>query len=544
LVFALSTLVRSVVPVSHLALGREAREKFMAEPMLRMIPVQDQDGAIVGVLDRFAVLGAMSVGFGREIYERRCVSLLMRTPAAFVQSSLSIEDAARVMAEQGKDVESTTAAVLMDGDTYLGILDCTDVFRALANLFEVRARELEAARCLAQSAVDTKSNFLSAMSHEIRTPLNGIMGMAQALATASLPPKQMQMAEIIVSSGEVLMRLLNDVLDMSRVEAGKLDLDVRPTNLHKLIETAALLFQERSEMKGVGFDVDLAALEPLTYECDGARVKQIIYNLISNAVKFTHSGTVSVRASAKPMQNGRRMVSISVADTGAGMSSETLAKLFQPFTQADARITREYGGSGLGLSICSAFVELMGGKIEVQSAVGQGSCFTVHLPFACVSSEQVQNGGEFASQEGLSSGIAEAAMRILVAEDNPTNRLVLKTLLSEFEAEITFAEDGLQAVEAFSTGQFDLVLMDLQMPNMDGLEAARTIRKVERIANRPRLPILALSANAMHHHVDEALAAGMDGHVSKPILLPTLLAAIESVLEKAEAVPHPARQVA
>jgi signal transduction histidine kinase/AmiR/NasT family two-component response regulator len=544
LVFALSTLVRTVAPVSHLALGREAREKFIAEPMLRMIPVQDQDGTIVGVLDRFAVLGAMSVGFGREIYERRCVSLLMRTPVSFVQSSLSIEDAARVMAEQGKDVESTSAAVLMQGDIYLGILDSTEVFRALANLFEVRARELEVARCLAQTAVDTKSNFLSAMSHEIRTPLNGIMGMAQALASASLPPKQMQMAEVIVSSGEVLMRLLNDVLDMSRVEAGKLDLDVRPTNLHKLIETAALLFQERSEVKGVGFDVDLTALEPLCYECDSARVKQIIYNLISNAVKFTQNGAVSVRASTKHMANGRTMVSVSVSDTGMGMSPETLTKLFQPFSQADARITREYGGSGLGLSICSAFVELMGGKVEVQSVVGEGSCFTVHLPMVCVTSEQVQNGGEVDSQNDLPPCPSDAAMRILVAEDNPTNRLVLKTLLSEFEADITFAEDGLQAVEAFSTGQFDLVLMDLQMPNMDGFEATRTIRKVERIANRPRLPILALSANAMHHHVDEALAAGMDGHVSKPIMLPTLLAAIESVLEKAEAASHQAKQAA
>jgi two-component system, sensor histidine kinase len=533
-----------VVPVSHVALGREAREKFIAEPMLRMIPVQDQDGTIVGVLDRFAVLGAMSVGFGREIYERRCVSLLMRTPVSFVQSSLSIEDAARVMAEQGRDVESTSAAVLMDGDIYLGVLDSTDVFRALANLFEVRARELEVARCLAQTAVDTKSNFLSAMSHEIRTPLNGIMGMAQALAAASLPPKQLQMAEIIVSSGEVLMRLLNDVLEMSRVEAGKLDLDVRPTNLHKLIDTAALLFQERSQMKGVGFDVDLTALEPLSYECDSARVKQIMYNLISNAVKFTQNGAVSVRASTKPMANGRKLVSISVTDTGLGMSADTLSKLFQPFSQADARITREFGGSGLGLSICSAFVELMGGKVEVQSVVGEGSCFTVHLPLVCVSTGQSLIGGEVPSQEDLSHGNCDAAMRILVAEDNPTNRLVLKTLLAEFEAEITFAEDGLQAVAAFSTGQFDLVLMDLQMPNMDGFEATRTIRKVERIANRPRMPILALSANAMHHHVDEALAAGMDGHVSKPIMLPTLLAAIEKALENAVAATDLAAQAA
>jgi signal transduction histidine kinase/ActR/RegA family two-component response regulator len=525
-------LARSVTPLSEVAIGCNAREMFISQPLLRLIPVCNAAGDIIGVLERFSVLGAMSVGFGREIYERRQVSLLMRSPVPILQSNQSLEDAARTMADFGADAESMSAAVLMNKDVYIGVVDAVDVFRSLAGLLDIRAKELESARSAAEAAGNAKSNFLSAMSHEIRTPLNGIMGMAQALGTSALPPQQMQMVEIINSSSEVLLRLLNDVLDMSRVEAGKLDLDIRQTNLRKLIETAAMLFEERSTAKGLTFEVDVCALEPWSYECDGARIKQIVYNLISNAVKFTESGSVRVSATVDLQGDKRATVCISVTDTGIGMSAETIAKLFQPFSQADAGITREHGGSGLGLSISSAFVDLMGGQVVVESEVGKGSCFSVRLPLVPVPFEaptSTSNAIDIEIQEHSND-----VLRILVAEDNPTNRLVLKTLLGTFDAELTFAEDGLQAVEAYKAGRFDLVLMDLQMPNMDGLEATRAIRRLEKFAGRQRMPMLALSANAMAHHVDEALAAGLDGHVAKPIMLPKLLAAIETALENAD----------
>jgi len=384
---------------------------------------------------------------------------------------------------------------------------------------------LKGAKAQAEAASEAKSAFLATMSHEIRTPLNGILGMAQALAVdPGLTQNQRAKLEVIRKSGESLLAILNDVLDLSKIEAGKLELEQIEFDPAELAQGAYASFKPLAVEKGL--DLKLAVdPDAGVYLGDPTRIRQVLYNLISNAVKFTERG--EVRVGIEPdAADGIRLV---VADSGIGMEPAQLARIFGKFEQADASSTRRYGGTGLGLALCRDLCGLMGGSITAESEPGRGARFIVSLPLPRVADhaemQDPPSPGETAGLEG-----DPGALRVLAAEDNPVNQLVLKTLLAEVGVDPTIVENGAQALEAWTANDFDLILMDIQMPEVDGIQAARAIRKEEARTGRLRVPIIALTANAMSHQVAEYVSAGMDAHVAKPIDLRTLCSTIETLL--------------
>jgi len=394
------------------------------------------------------------------------------------------------------------------------------ITRDATTLRKVQLELLDALKA-ATAASEAKSAFLAMMSHEIRTPLNGVLGMAQAMAAGELADVQRSRLRVIQESGQILMAILNDVLDISKIEAGQLQVETVEFDLGQILRGAQASFTTSANQKGVSlmFQVDEANG---IYLGDPTRLRQIIYNLLSNALKFTNQGHISVVATRSATG-----LKFQVSDTGIGMSQATLAKLFSKFTQADAATTRQFGGTGLGLAICSELASLLGGTIGVDSVLGEGTTFTVDLPFPYLGPPAESS--VTPPQSALIG--AELALRVLIAEDNPTNQLVLKTLLNQVGIDPVVVSDGAQAVETWRTGDWDLVFMDIQMPRMDGRTAALEIRRLEDEERRDRTPIYALSANAMAHQAADYLTVGMDGNIAKPIDLRELFGVLEMVIE-------------
>jgi two-component system, sensor histidine kinase len=413
----------------------------------------------------------------------------------------------------------------------------------LANLFIVARRQLAGSRdalrkaraqaqergVAAEAANQAKSAFLATMSHEIRTPLNGVLGMAQAMAADRLAAVQRERLAVIRQSGEALLAILNDVLDLSKIEAGRFELEQVDFDLAELMKGAHSAFTALANKKGLSFDLAIEAEARGVYLGDPTRVRQILYNLISNALKFTEAGEVRVVAA----RDGE-ILTVTVTDTGVGIPPERVACLFEKFTQADASTTRRFGGTGLGLSICRELAGLMGGEIALTSRLGEGSSFRVCLPLAKVGEAQSPAFAPPPTPVGAVSEPMLPKVRVLAAEDNSVNQLVLKTLLHQIGVEPALVANGAEAVAAWEAAPWDVILMDMQMPVMDGLTATRRIREAEAATGRPRTPILALTANAMSLQIGECLAAGMDGHVAKPIEAARLFAALESALDEAE----------
>ncbi len=398
---------------------------------------------------------------------------------------------------------------------------------------EILGRQLEATvtrnRELAEEATaasQAKSLFLATMSHEIRTPLNGVLGMAQAMAGDDLSAAQRARLDVVRQSGESLLTILNDILDLSKIEAGKLEIEQADFDLAEMAQGAYATFEASAGYRGLGFVLEVAPDAAGVYRGDSTRLRQVLCNLISNALKFTEAGEVRVAIHwAAPVPNEVGRLCIVVRDTGIGMTPEQTGALFQKFVQADASTNRRFGGTGLGLAICGELVALMDGEISIDSEPGQGSTFTVTLPLARIAERKAD-----APMAPVTS--APTALRVLAADDNAVNQLVLQTLLSQVGVETVVVDNGQSTVEAWEAGQWDLILMDIHMPVMDGMDAAAAIRRREAQTGRARIPIIALTADAMSHQVDAYLAQGFDGHVSKPIEVGKLLAAMEAALVK------------
>ena len=380
-----------------------------------------------------------------------------------------------------------------------------------------RAEALTRALEEAEAASRAKSQFLAVMSHEIRSPLNGVLGMAQAMDMGELPPEQRQRLTVVREAGRLLLDLLNDMLDLSRINAGGLQLEESVVETGELAQAARNLFDGLAAEKDIHFDLALDPEAEGPWRGDPTRIRQIITNLIGNAVKFTDRGRVGLDIHAEA--GG---LVLAVTDTGPGIPAGKLGRIFDPFDQLDPSNTRRHGGSGLGLSICRSLAELMGGEITVASVVGEGSTFTVRLPLERAErpdAPAIPETAELPSLGGLS-------LRVLAAEDNPMNQLVLSTLLGALGLEPHIVANGQDAVEAWRREPWDLILMDVQMPVMDGPDATGAIRALERRTGRPRTPILALTANAMQHQIEEYAACGMDAVVSKPIEVRALIEAV------------------
>ena len=412
----------------------------------------------------------------------------------------------------------TRHAVTLEGAMLLTIgAGAYTVFIALlASALYKEGQALRSALEAAEAASQAKSAFLAMTSHEIRTPLNGVLGMAQAIGRDPLSDVQRQRVEVIRQSGEALLGILNDILDLSKIEAGKLELETAPFDLEAVTRSVHDAFSASAQDKGLGYGLDFDDGARGVYDGDAARVRQVLGNLISNSLKFTESGTVTVAVAAH--EAGVRFV---VRDTGAGVAADRLEHLFSKFVQADSSTTRRYGGTGLGLAICRELCEAMGGTVSVESVLGDGSAFTVDLPLTRSAPHTAR-----AAAPDAGATAPAARLKVLAAEDNATNQLVLRTLLEQIGIAPTIVDNGEAAVEAWHAGDFDLILMDVQMPHMDGPSAARRIRARERETGRAPIPIIALTANAMHHQVAEYLAAGMDSFVAKPIRVAELYDAI------------------
>jgi signal transduction histidine kinase/CheY-like chemotaxis protein len=384
-------------------------------------------------------------------------------------------------------------------------------------------RRFQEAVAAAEAANAAKSMFLATMSHEIRTPLNGVLGMAQAMAADELSDRQRERLGIIREAGASLTTILNDVLDFSKIEAGKMELEAAAFDLGACLRATAAPFEPLAVEKGLTFNVEIAPEVEGLYRDDAARVRQVTANLLSNAVKFTDAGSVTLRAEAA---DGR--LRVEVIDTGPGLPAGQIERLFGKFNQLDASTTRRHGGTGLGLAISRDLCLLMGGALTAASDPGSGAVFTAEMALVRIGDAPaiVDAPAEIAADR--------SALKILAAEDNRVNQIVLETLLAHAGIAPVVVPDGAQAVTAWSEQDWDLVLMDVHMPVLDGIGAVREIRAREAAEGRRRTPVIALTANAMTHQVEELLAAGMDLHVAKPIDAATLFRAIETALAMGE----------
>ena len=381
--------------------------------------------------------------------------------------------------------------------------------KSLLNKLEENNKELEIQKEKAEEATRVKSMFLANMSHEIRTPLNGILGLSKILEESGLETKQKELAEIITTSGENLLNIVNDILDFSKIESGQIQLENIEFDVRKIVENAIKLLKFNADKKGIQLSVNIS--EAITGQLigDPYRLNQIITNLINNAIKFTEEGSVAVEVETIKKETAQIELLFKITDTGIGISEEGTRKLFKEFSQTESSTTRKYGGTGLGLAICNNLVSLMGGEIGVNSKVGEGSEFWVKLKFSYQEKQKNEN--------SVNHTEIPEDVKILYAEDNPVNQKVTQLLLQKSGIKCDIAVNGKKAIEMFQKNKYDLILMDMQMPEIDGVESAKQIRRIEKNekVNNPVF-IVAVTANSFSEDKQKCFDAGMNDFISKP----------------------------
>lgn len=440
----------------------------------------------------------------------------LTTTGALIHFARSIMRQAAELARQHDNLEVMVA-------------DRTEALTRANQDLQRHAQAAEEAHHRAERANRAKSEFLAHMSHEIRTPLTSLIGMGDLLKEAALSPEQKQYLQILNRSGTTLMAIINDVLDLSKIEAGELVMDNAPFDPRELLDGVIEAFLIRARDKGIALEGRIDNQVPGLVTGDGQRLRQILFNLVGNAVKFTREGgTISVRIAAEKTDE----LLFEVSDDGIGIAPEKVEAIFDPFTQEDVSTTRRFGGTGLGLTICRRLLDLMDGVISVESRLGEGSRFWLTVPLPAASASEASPHEHLSRNRNRTDAADDDArpLTILLADDAKENRMVVRAYLRGAERDIVEAEDGAEAFEAFQKGRFDVVLMDIQMPNMDGYAATREIRAWEASQGRPRTPIIALTAYAMKEDREKAMTAGCDLHLGKPIRKAPLLSAIAQLV--------------
>ena len=512
--------------------GAEVFERFQAEPNTLALAVVDGDGHPVGLIERNAFTLRMAAEFGRALYARKPVESLMDRDPPIAEAGTSAESffeaygAAELGALLGGFIVVSRGRYVGVGTALQIVQAGAAVHRQRAEAMSALARDLALAEAEAVASSRAKSEFLAVMSHEIRTPLNGVLGVA-ALMEKKLEQEELRpYVRTVIDSAQSLLRLLTDALDMSRASAGMLTLEEEPLDLMVLARDIDALWRARAEEKSLALRIETDLPDAGWVLADGMRLKQLLNNLIGNALKFTREGEVVATIRRRPDAEGSA-VELTVDDSGPGVPAAAAATIFEPFNTGKAG--REGAGAGLGLAICRQIAERMGGTIRLCTSPQDGARFQVRLPLAACAADAAP------AATPAAEPTPHETLHVLVVDDNAANRFVAGKLLEMFGCSAEMAENGAEALAAIQARAFDLVLMDIKMPVMDGVAAARAIRALP--GPEARLPILALTANADERDEADYVAAGMNGVAQKPIQPDALLNAIRLVLAVVEATP-------
>ena len=493
-----------------LILNREAKFKGIIDNFRLGLLEVHPDGSIIHANEAFCDMSGFSC---EELIGRDGGELLLDEAE---RERMKVRNASRIEGEEdvyelrvfNKFGETrywlVSAAPLLGDDG--NVLGSIGIHWDITHLKEMEF-ELKEAKRKAEESSKAKAMFLANMSHEIRTPLNGIVGMAEQLAQSQLDADQRYFTDIMRSASSTLLSIINDVLDISKIESGKFSIETIPFNLNETVKRTLSIFEDKAKQAGISLDIDLMDDRGISHLGDPHRLSQVLFNIVGNAIKFTHSGYVRVTSQLARKENDICLVSFTIQDTGVGMDMAYLAKVFEAFSQEDASITRKFGGSGLGLSIARSIVQIMGGTIHIESEKGKGTCVEIRIPMRISNDKTKQEIVEMTDLQKSLKGI-----RVLAVEDNELNRMVLQVILKKCEVIVSIAHNGQEAIDLIQEKEFDIVLMDVQMPIVDGLEATKYIREELKL----NTPIIGLSANAMPEEVEVCKQAGMNDYLVKP----------------------------